>query len=100
MVGTLSIAVTEVRCQMQDFFDRIGNFRVYNLAETFGVLADTIEVVGAVVMMIGGIWITHLIEMARQIGQPPAAANTGYAAVVERTEAKSIRDYGMSILRQ
>jgi len=78
---------------MEDFFDKIGNFRVYNLAETFGVLGDTIEVVGAVVMMIGGIWITHLIQKwADKSGEPPAAANTGYGGGGQRTEAKSIRD--------
>ena len=47
---------------MQDIIREIGDFRVYNLAETFGVLADTIEVIGATVMMVGGIWITHRIQ--------------------------------------
>lgn len=78
---------------MESVIESIGNFRVYNLAETFGVLADTIEVVGAVVMMIGGIWITHLIQKwADKSGEPPAAANTGYGGGGQRTEPKTIRD--------
>ena len=78
---------------MSDFIQKIGDFRVYNLAETFGVLADTIEVVGAVVMMIGGIWITHLIQKwADKSGESPAAANTGYGGGGQRTESKTARD--------
>ena len=78
---------------MDSVIEQIGNFRVYNLAETFGVLADTIEVVGAVVMMIGGIWITHLIQKwADKSGESPAAANTGYGGGGQRTESKTIRD--------
>ena len=78
---------------MDSVIEQIGNFRVYNLAETFGVLADTIEVVGAVVMMIGGIWITHLIQKwADKSGEPPAAANTRYGGCGRGPEPKTIRD--------
>lgn len=78
---------------MQDVIEKIGNFRVYNLHETFGVLSDTIEVVGAVVMMIGGIWITHLIQKwADKSGESPSAANTGYGGGGQRTEIKTLRD--------
>lgn len=78
---------------MDSLIERIGDFRVYNLSETFGTLADTVEVIGAVVMMIGGIWITHLIQKwADKSGDQPPAANTGYGGSARRNEPTSIRD--------
>ena len=79
---------------MQDIIREIGDFRVYNLAETFGVLADTIEVIGATVMMVGGIWITHRIQKwaDRSGGEHPAAANTGRGGGSQRYEQNTIRD--------
>lgn len=79
---------------MQDIIRVIGDFRVYNLAETFGVLADTIEVIGATVMMIGGIFITHRIQKwaDRSGGEHPAAANTGRGGGSERYEQNTLRD--------
>ena len=79
---------------MQELIREIGDFRVYNLAETFGVLADTIEVIGATVMMIGGIWITHRIQKwaDRSGGEHPSAANTGQGGGSERYESNTLRD--------
>ena len=79
---------------MQEIIREIGNFRVYNLAETFGVLADTIEVIGAALMMIGGIFITHRIQKwaDKSGGEHPAAANTGRGGGSERYEQNTIRD--------
>ena len=51
---------------------------ISNLAVAFGVLADTVEVALAMLMMIGGIIITHLIQRwADKAGEHPAAANIG-----------------------
>jgi hypothetical protein len=78
---------------MKDLIEQIGNWRIDNLAETFGVLADTIEVIGAVVMMIGGIFITHRIQKwADKAGDQPAAANTGYGGGAERRTTNTMRD--------
>jgi hypothetical protein len=78
---------------MQELIREIGDFRVYNLAETFGVLADTIEVIGATVMMVGGIFITHRIQRwADKSGEHPAAANTGRGGGSERYEQNTLRD--------
>ena len=79
---------------MQDLIREIGDFRVYNLAETFGVLADTIEVIGATLMMIGGIFITHRIQKwaDKSGGEHPAAANTGRGGGSERYEQNTLRD--------
>lgn len=78
---------------MKDLIDEIGSWRIDNLAETFGVLADTIEVIGAVVMMIGGIFITHRIQKwADKVGDHPAAANTGFGGGSERRQTNTMRD--------
>jgi hypothetical protein len=78
---------------MKDIINEIGSWRIDNLAETFGVLADTIEVIGAVVMMIGGIFITHRIQKwADRAGETPAAANTGFGGGAERRQANTMRD--------
>jgi hypothetical protein len=66
---------------------------VENLAEDFGVLADTVEVALAIIMMIGGIWITHLIQRwADKAGEQPPAANTGFGGGYERREERTFRD--------
>lgn len=70
----------------------IGNFRVENLAEDFGVLADTIEVIGAVALMFGGIGITYLIQKwADKSGDEAAAANVGRGGGLETYQDNSIR---------
>jgi len=64
---------------------------VENLAD-FGVLADTVEVIVAVIMMIGGIIITHRIQVwADRAGEQPPAANTALGGAAERYEAHGMR---------
>ncbi|HEV2107500.1 MAG TPA: hypothetical protein VGR16_04500 [Thermomicrobiales bacterium] len=64
---------------------------VNNLAN-FGVLADTVEVVLAVVMMLGGIWVTHRIQVwADSLGEHPPAANIGLGGAADRTEENPLR---------
>lgn len=79
---------------MQDIIREIGDFRIHNLAESFGVLGDTVEVIGATLMIIGGIWITHLIQKwaDRSGGEHPAAANTGFGGGSDRYEQNTMRD--------
>jgi len=65
-----------------------------NLGLDFGVLADTIEVTLAVLMMIGGIALTWGIQKwADRTGtrQPPAA-NTGLGGSADRHERHTLRD--------
>lgn len=65
---------------------------IENLAD-YGVLADTIEVVIAVIMMIAGIIITHRIQVwADKAGDQPAAANTGFGGGFERREGRTFRE--------
>ncbi len=62
-----------------------------NLAN-FGVLADTIEVVVAVALMLGGILITHRIQVwADRAGEQPPADNTGLGGSADRFEQRTIR---------
>ncbi len=64
---------------------------VENLAN-FQVLADTVEVIIAIALMIGGIIITHLIQKwADRAGEPPPAANTALGGAAERYEERSFR---------
>jgi hypothetical protein len=77
---------------MEDFLQWIGNLRVENLAD-YGVLADTIEVICAVILMVGGIFITHRIQVwADRVGEQPGVVNTGKGGGFERMEQKSIRE--------
>ena len=62
-----------------------------NLAN-FGVLADTVEVLIAVTMMIGGIFITHRIQVwADRAGEPPPAANVALGGAADRFEERGLR---------
>lgn len=77
---------------MDDFLRWLGDLRVNNLAD-YGVLADTIEVVCAVILMIGGIYVTHRIQVwADSMGEHPGVVNTGKGGGFERIEHKSIRE--------
>lgn len=61
---------------------------VSNLALAFGTLAETVELVLAIVMMIGGIILTHYIQKwADSTGdEQPAAANVGFGGTVQNEE--------------
>lgn len=64
---------------------------VPNLAD-FGVLADTVEVVLAFVLMLGGIWLTHRVQRwADRAGEVPPAANSALGGAVERFEPRGMR---------
>lgn len=78
---------------MGDFLRRIGEIRIDNLAD-YGVLADTIEVILAVVMIIGGIWITHRIQVwADKLGgEHPGAVNRGSGGGAEQYEQRGMRN--------
>ena len=68
------------------FWDRFDNLA------NFGVLADTVEVVIAVAMMIGGIFITHRIQVwADRAGEPPPAANMALGGAADRYEEPGLR---------
>ena len=76
---------------MGDFIRWLGDMRIDNLAD-YGVLADTIEVIGAVVMIVGGIFVTHRIQVwADSIGEHPGAVNRGQGGGVDRYEQRSMR---------
>jgi hypothetical protein len=63
-----------------------------NLAEDFGVLADTVEVVIAVILIIGGILITYAIQKwADKAGEPPPADNQGLSGAAQQYEPNSLR---------
>jgi hypothetical protein len=63
-----------------------------NLAEDFGVLADTVEVVIAVILIIGGILLTYGIQKwADKAGEPPPADNQGLSGAAQQYEPNSLR---------
>ncbi len=64
---------------------------VENLAN-FGVLADTVEVILAVLLMVGGIFLTYRIQKwADKAGETPPAANTALGGAAERYEPHGMR---------
>jgi hypothetical protein len=63
-----------------------------NLGEDFGVLADTVEVVIAFIMVIGGIVITYAIQKwADRAGEPPPADNQGLSGAAQQYEPNTLR---------
>jgi hypothetical protein len=63
-----------------------------NLADDFGVLADTVEVVIAVIMIIGGILLTYAVQKwADKAGEPPSADNQGLSGAAQQYEPNSLR---------
>jgi len=78
---------------MGDFIRSIGDLRVDNLAD-YGVLADTIEVILAVVMIIGGIYLTHRVQVwaDKAGGEHPGAINRGSGGGAERYEQRGMRN--------
>jgi hypothetical protein len=65
---------------------------VPNLAENFGVLADTVEVVVAVLLIIAGIVLTYLIQRwADRAGEPPPADNQGLSGAARPYEPNTLR---------
>jgi hypothetical protein len=77
---------------MRDAIEWLGNLRIDNLAH-YGVLADTIEVGVSLLMMIGGIYLTHLIQKwADKAGEQPGAVNVGRGGGMERYEQRGMRN--------
>jgi len=69
----------------------LGDLRIGNLAD-YGVLADTIEVAVSIVMIVGGIFITHRIQVwADKVGEHPGAVNRGQGGGAERYEQRTLR---------
>jgi threonine/homoserine/homoserine lactone efflux protein len=63
-----------------------------NLAADFGVLADTIEVIIAVIMIIGGIYLTYAVQKwADRAGEPPPADNQGLSGAAQQYEHNTLR---------
>lgn len=63
-----------------------------NLAENFGVLADTVEVVIAVIMIIAGILLTYFVQKwADRAGEPPPADNQGLSGAAQQYEPNTLR---------
>ncbi|HEV2127321.1 MAG TPA: hypothetical protein VGR22_01745 [Thermomicrobiales bacterium] len=66
---------------------------ISNLALVFGTLAETVELWLAIIMMLSGIYLTHLIQRwADSAGEHPSAANIGLSGSAERREPKSMRE--------
>lgn len=66
---------------------------VSNMGLVFGVLSDTIEVILAVAMMIGGIILTWAIQKwADKSGAQPGAANVGKGGGSRQFEERTIRN--------
>jgi hypothetical protein len=65
---------------------------VTNLATQFGTLAETVELGIAILMMIGGIILTHLVQRwADKAGEQPAAANIGKGGT-EQYQQRTMRE--------
>lgn len=65
---------------------------VQNLADQFGALADTVEVVIAIIMIISGIIITFLIQRwADRAGMQPSVDNQGLSGAARQYEPNSMR---------
>lgn len=78
---------------MGDLIRQLGDIRVTNLGENFGVLADTIEVSVSVLLMLGGILITYLIQRwADKAGEVQSAANVGRGGGILTHEERGIRE--------
>lgn len=60
---------------------------VSNLAEVFGTLAESVELYLAFAMMLGGIWLTHVVQRwADRSGEHPGAANVGLGGTEQHQE--------------
>ncbi len=78
---------------MGDLIRTIGDFRVNNLAQDFGTRAESVELIFAIVMMIGGIILTYLIQRwADKAGEVQAAANVGRGGGILTHEERGIRE--------
>ena len=66
---------------------------VSNRALVFGTLAESVELYLAVAMMLGGIYLTYLVQKwADRSGEHPAAANVGFSGHPDQREPKGMRE--------
>lgn len=78
---------------MGDLIRSIGDFRVNNLAQDFGTRAESVELIFAIVMMLGGIVLTYLIQRwADKAGEVQSAANVGRGGGLRAHEDRGIRE--------
>lgn len=78
---------------MGDLIRSIGDIRVNNLAQDFGTRAESVELLLAVVMMLGGIILTYLVQRwADRAGEPQSAANVGLGGGLRAHEDRGIRE--------
>jgi hypothetical protein len=78
---------------MGDLIRTIGDFRVANLAEDFGTRAESVELILAVVMMLGGIVLTYMVQRwADKAGEVQSAANVGRGGGLRTHEDRGIRE--------
>jgi threonine/homoserine/homoserine lactone efflux protein len=78
---------------VEDFIRDLGDIRIENLGLDYGVLADTIEVVAAVLLMLGGIYLTYLVQKwADKAGEIPPAANVGLGGGPKTHEERGLRE--------
>lgn len=65
---------------------------VPNLADNFGVLADTVEVAISVILIVGGIALTYAIQKwADKAALPPPADNQGLSGAAQQYEPNTLR---------
>jgi hypothetical protein len=90
MIVNASFALLAIAFSFPAAWDKVKS-GLGNMAN-FGVLADTVEVSVAVLMMIGGIYITHRVQVwADHAGEPPPAANTALGGAADRYEERGLR---------
>ncbi len=78
---------------MGDLIRTFGDFRVANLAEDFGTRAESVELILAVVMMLGGIVLTSMVQRwADKAGEVQSAANVGRGGGLRTHEDRGIRE--------
>ena len=78
---------------MGDLIRTIGDFRVSNLALDFGTRAESVELILAIVMMLGGIVLTYMVQRwADKAGEVQSAANVGRGGGLRTHEDRGIRE--------
>lgn len=66
---------------------------VSNLALVFGTLAESVELYLAIAMMLGGIYLTYMVQKwADRSGEHPAAANVGLGGHPDQREHRGMRE--------
>ncbi|MCA9860105.1 MAG: hypothetical protein KC438_10300 [Thermomicrobiales bacterium] len=78
---------------MGDLIRQLGDIRVSNLAQDFGTRAESVELLFAVAMMLGGIILTYLVQRwADRAGEVQSAANVGRGGGPRTHEDRGLRE--------